>query len=163
VTPGRHAAVSGLLAAGCGFTYGAWAPALAAFAAGTCIDADHFLDFRLNRMGPFGPGRFVAACNEFRFRRFYLLAHALEWILPFLAWTAFGDAPDWARAAGLSLGAHIAMDLVGNGMRARAYFLSYRVMHGFDPRAFVLELPPTGLAYWGSLEAFRRGKPARGS
>ncbi len=159
MTPGRHAAVSGLLAAGCGFTYGAWEPAVAAFVAGTCLDADHLVDFKLNRLGRFTPRRFVRACNEFRFRRFYLLAHALEWILPFLVWTALAPVAPWVRAAGLGLGAHMVMDLAGNGMSVRSYFLLYRLAHGFDSRVFVLDLPPTGLAYWGSLDAFRRGRP----
>lgn len=156
MTPGRHLFVSGLVAWGCAETWGP-APAAAALAAGTLIDLDHLLDWKLNRMGRFTPRRFVNACVRFELPKFYLFAHALEWIVPFLAWALAGDAPPVARAAGLGLLAHILMDLCGNGTGPLAYSLIHRWRLGFEARRLVIMLPPAARARWGSLAAYRRG------
>ena len=156
MSPGRHVFVSGLVAWGCAETLGP-APAVAAFAAGTVIDLDHLLDWRLNRMGRFTPRRFVDACMRFELRKFYLLAHALEWIVPFLVWALAGDVSPVVRAAGLGLLAHILMDLCGNGTTPLAYSLLNRWRHGFEARRLVVSLPPMALERWGSLAAYRRG------
>src|SRR5678809_643216 len=86
VSPGRHVLVSSLVATGCGVLWQSPAAAAAAFVGGTAIDVDHFIDFHLNRMGPFTWNRFVDVCSGFRLRRLYLVLHSLEVILPCLAW-----------------------------------------------------------------------------
>ena len=154
MTPGRHAAASGLLALGCGMTWNSPAAAVAAFAAGTALDLDHLLDYRWNKAGPFSPRRFVMMCARFRLEKLYLLAHSLEWIVPFLAWAWLADGPPWLKATGLGLGAHVLMDLAGNGMRPQTYFLLYRAAVGFDSRKLVGILPPEAVAYWGSYDAY---------
>lgn len=161
MTPGRHLLASGLVAAGCGLLWRSPAAAAAALVAGTAIDVDHFIDYRMNPTPPFTVPRFLDACNGFKLRRFYLLLHSLEWILPFLAWTAWTSGPPWVKAAGLGLGIHMAMDLAGNGMRVPAYFLVVRAFRRFDARHFVYQLPPEALAVWGSVENWRAETPLR--
>jgi hypothetical protein len=161
MTPGRHVLASGLVAVACGSLWHSRGAAAAAFIAGTAIDIDHVIDYRLNGMPPFTVPRFLDACNRFRLRRFYLVLHSLEWILPFLAWTATAGGAPWIKAAGLGLGVHMAMDLLGNGMRVPAYFLTVRAAAGFDARQFVYQLPPEALATWGSLDAWREAGPPR--
>ena len=179
--PSRHAAVSALLALGCGMTYRSPAAAVAVFMGGTAIDADHLLDFWLNEIpasgrdefprprGRFGLSRlhlllrswnrFVCMCKEYRFLRLYLLAHSWEWIVPFLAFTWAWPVPQWLKAAGLGVCSHMFMDVVGNGIGIKAYSLVYRIAVGFDARRMVWFLPPEGLAYWGSYPAYMRGIP----
>lgn len=156
MTPGRHAFVSGLAAWGCGELWGP-GPAAAAFAAGTLIDLDHLIDWRLNRMGRFTPARFMNACVRFELPKFYLFAHSLEWIVPFLVYALACGVPPVIRAAGLGLLAHILMDLCGNGTTPLAYSLIWRWRRRFEARRLVVALPPTALARWGSLAAYRRG------
>lgn len=157
MSPGRHVLVSGLVATGCGALWHSPAAAVAAFVAGTAIDVDHFIDFHLNRMGPFSVPRFIDVCSGFRLRRLYLLAHSLEWILPFLAWVAVLPGPRWLQAAGLGLGVHMFMDLIGNGMWPQAYFLSYRIAHRFDPLRCIFQLPQEAVEVWGDLHRWRAG------
>jgi len=162
LTPDRHLAVSGLLALGCGMTWRSPEAAVVALAAGTALDLDHLLDYSWNRSGRFTPARFVRMCAQFRLDRLYLLAHSLEWIIPFLAWSWLAEGPAWLKAAGLGLGSHIFMDMAGNGMRPMTYFFLYRWRAGFDSRKLVGLLPPEAIAYWGSYEAYlerRRKKP----
>ena len=156
MTPGRHALVAGLTAWSCAELWGP-GPGVAAFAAGTVIDLDHLLDWKLNRMGRFTLRRFVDACVRFELPRFYLLAHALEWIVPCIAWALLGDTPPVVRAAGLGLLGHILMDLCGNGVSPLAYSLIWRWRRGFEARRLVIALPPEARARWGSLAAYRRG------
>ena len=157
MSPGRHVLVSGLVATGCGCLWRSPAAAAAAFVAGTAIDVDHFLDFSLNRMGPFSVRRFIDVCSGFRLRRLYLLAHSLEWIVPFLLWAALPSQPRWIQAAGVGLGLHMLMDLIGNGMLPQAYFLSFRIARRFDPLDCIFQLPAEAVAVWGDLPAWRRG------
>jgi len=161
MTPARHLLASGLVAAGCGCLWRSPAAAAAALIAGTAIDVDHFIDYRMNPTPPFTVSRFLEVCNGFKLRRLYLLLHSLEWILPCLAWVAAASGPPWVKAAGLSLGIHMAMDLTGNGMRLPAYFLTYRVARRFDARHFIYQLPPDALAVWGSVENWRDDTPPR--
>lgn len=161
MTPSRHVAVSAVLAAGCGLAWHSTEAAVAALAGGVLLDVDHGLDYLWNRVGPFTARRFVRLCVEYRLRRFYLLAHSLEWLVPFCAGAWLLPSPIWARAAALGLILHMGLDIAGNGMRLPAYFLLYRWRHGFDARAMVLRLPPEALRWWGSLAAYRQGRPAR--
>jgi len=163
VTASRHAVVSAALAAGCGLAWNSAAAAAGAFAGGTLLDIDHLLDYRWNRVGPFEVRRFVRFCNQYRLRKYYLFLHSFEWLVPFclVAWLA--GAPPWMQAAAVGLVVHIAMDIHGNGMRLSAYFFLFRVRRGFDSRAFVLRLPPEAIRWWGSLEAYRKGRPEKRS
>lgn len=157
MSPGAHAGVSALIAVAAGQTWGPEA-AVAAFAGGTAIDVDHFLDWRWNRQGRFTPRRFVERCVRFQLPRFYLVAHTLEWILPFLWWAACTPAPGWAKGCACGLLSHVVMDVMGNGMRLPAYLLVYRWAHGFDPRRFVYRLPPEAVAWWGSYGDWQAGR-----
>lgn len=156
MSPDRHAVVAALTAWGCAEIWGP-GPAAAAFAAGTLIDLDHLLDWKLNRMGRFTPRRFVDACVRFELPKFYLFAHALEWMVPFIAWALLGDVSPAVRAAGLGLLGHLLMDLCGNGTSPLAYSLIWRWRQGFEARRLVVMLPPAARARWGSLAAYRRG------
>ncbi len=161
--PDRHLAASVVLATGCWIVWESPAVAAAALVGGTVVDVDHLLEFRLNRAGRFTVRRFVRLCNEYRLAKLHLVLHSLEWILPFTAWAFwFGGAP-WARAAALGLVLHMAMDFVGNGMRAGAYFFLYRSAYGFDSRKLVVRLPNEALAYWGSFKDYMKRKPRRRS
>ena len=160
MSPGRQVLVSGLVATGYGCLWRSPAAAAAAFVAGTAIDLDHLIDFHLNRSGPFTVRRFVDVCSGFRLRRLYLLAHSLEWIVPFLLWTAVPAQPRWVQAAGVGLGLHMAMDLIGNGMLPQAYLLSYRAACRFDPVRCIFQLPAEAVTVWGDLPRWRRGMQA---
>jgi len=161
MSPGKHAVASGLIAAGTGVLFGSPAAGAAAFVAGTLIDLDHFFDYALNRLGPFGVRKFVRLCVQYRLDRFYLLAHSFELLIPFLVLAFWPGSPVWLKGAGIGVAVHMAMDLSGNGLRLSAYFLTYRICKGFDARSFVLRLPREALDYWGSFEAYMRGRPGR--
>jgi hypothetical protein len=147
--------MSALAAWGCAETWGPAAGA-AAFAGGTLIDLDHLADWFLNGRRGFSVRAFVDACVRFKFRRFFLLAHSAEWILPFLVWAGSGAAPPTARAFALGLALHVVMDLLGNGTRPLFWSLVYRAAQGFRADAFVVRLPPEALDWWGDLDRWRR-------
>lgn len=161
MSPGRHLAVSSALALGCGWAFRSPEAAGAAFLAGTALDFDHLLDFKLNRSGRLTPARLLRQCNEYRFDRLYLVLHSLEAAGAFAAWAFLAGGPVWAQAAAVSLAVHMMMDAVGNGMNAGAYFLSYRIAVGFESRKLVARLPPEAMAYWGSYANYRRRRPLR--
>jgi len=161
MSPGRHAAVSAVLAAGVGVFGGDPATALATFVGGTAIDADHLADYFLNHQGKFSVSRFVKLCNQYRLRRIYLFAHALELLIPLILAAFILDTPLWIRGAALGVGVHMLMDLHGNGLHPRAYLLTWRIWAGFDFRRAVAWLPESGLNYWGSYRAFIRGIPEK--
>ncbi len=157
MSPVAHAGVSTLVALAAGETWGP-AAAVAAFAGGTVIDVDHFLDWRWNRMGRFTVRRFVSRCMQFRLPRFYLVAHAGEWIVPFLLWAWLDATSPLVKGFAAGLLSHACMDLLGNGLRLPAYLLTYRWWHGFDSRRLVSRLPAGGVAWWGSERAWRLGR-----
>jgi hypothetical protein len=161
MTPSRHVAASAVLAAGCGLVWRSPEAVVAALAGGVLLDLDHLLDYTWNRAGPFTPRRFVRLCVQYRLRRLYLPLHSFEWLVPFCLAAWWFPAPPWARASSLGLILHMGMDVAGNGMAFPAYAFLYRWRHSFDARALVLRLPPEGIAWWGSLAAFRRGRPLR--
>jgi hypothetical protein len=148
------------LAAGCWAAWGRDA-GVAAFAAGTLLDVDHFIDYRWNGHRDFDPGRFVRLCREYRLPRFYLFLHSLEWIVPFSVWALFFSGVPWLRASALGLILHMALDLTGNGLRPLAYVLVWRMRRSFESRRLVSKLPSEAMDYWGTQAAFMRGKPDR--
>jgi hypothetical protein len=161
MSPGRHAVASAAVGAGIGFIWRDPVAAMAAVLAGTLIDADHLLDYFLNHAGRFTVYRFVTFCNQYRLRKFYLLAHSLDLIIPAVVAAFMFPSPLWVRGAAGAVALHMAMDLYGNGLYIKAYFLSWRILAGFDFRRAVAWLPESGLEYWGSHAAFLRGKPAK--
>lgn len=159
MSPGRHALVSVALSSGT-FAVTRDIPAAAAvFLGGTAIDLDHLFDFFLNRGGRFTPNRFVRVCEQFRLGKFFLFLHSLEWIIPFVVLAFALPLPLWVRGLAVGLGVHMALDLRGNGMHPWAYFLSFRIAKRFNSRACVDRLPRSGMEYWGSMRAYRRGIP----
>jgi len=163
MSPQKHAAVSAVMALGVGVIGGDAIAVTATFLAGTAIDVDHLMDFFLNRQGRFTISRFVSVCNQYRLSRIYLFAHSLELIIPLVLAAFILDAPLWVRGAALGVVVHMAMDLYGNGLYIKAYFLSWRIAVGFNFLRAVAWLPQSGLDYWGSYRAFLRGKPESGS
>ncbi len=159
MSPGTHLGAS--LAAGIGAyaALGSWQTGAGALIAGVVLDLDHLADYALNPLGRFRVRKFLQVCNQYRLKRFYLFAHSLEWIIPFLFLVWAWPAPDFLVGAAAGLALHMGMDMAGNGMRIQAYFLLYRLYHGFDPRKMLFRLPSGGLAYWGSFAAFMRGRP----
>lgn len=159
MSPAWHVAASASLAGGVAAIGGDIRAVGATFLAGTALDADHLLDYYLNRSGKFTVRRFLAICNQYRLRRLFLFAHSLELIIPAILAAFMLDSPLWLRGAALSIGVHMAMDLYANGMYPKAYFLSWRIAVGFDFRRAIAWLPQSGLEYWGSYRAFMKGKP----
>ena len=113
----------------------------------------------LNHSGKFSITRFVTVCNQYRLRKFFLVAHSLDLIIPLVLAAFIFPAPLWVRAASTGIVVHMAMDLYGNGLYPKAYFLSWRIFSRFDFRRAVSWLPESGLEYWGSYGAFLRGRP----
>ena len=161
MSPGRHAAVSAILAGGVGIFGRDPLAAFATFVAGTAIDIDHLGDYFLNHSGRFTVSRFLLVCNQYRLRRIFLFMHSLELIIPMIICAFLFDSPLWVKGAAAGVAVHMAMDLYGNGLYPKAYFLSWRLAVGFDFHRAVAWLPASGLDYWGSYRSFLRGKPAK--
>jgi hypothetical protein len=129
--------------------------------AGTLLDVDHFLDYRLNGHRDLDPKKFVDLCRQYRLPRFFFPLHSYEWIVPYCIWALFFSGTPWVMASALGLILHMALDLKGNGLQPLAYSFIWRVRNFFESRRLVRKLPPEALEYWGTQKAYMRGHPAR--
>ena len=106
---------------------------LAATATGVAVDVDHLLEYYL---------WFVKGDNS---RVFYLL-HSYELLVPcILAGVLSGGNPVVIGVSAAFLG-HLLTDQIANPMHPLAYFLTFRVINGFD-RAKLVRQP------WDELRA----------
>ncbi|MFA5043121.1 MAG: hypothetical protein WC381_09225 [Kiritimatiellia bacterium] len=126
--------------------------ALACFLMGVFIDLDHIVDFLYNHRRHLRLRRFFAAFEFEILENIFVFLHSWEFALVWLALLLC--VPDVRRplALGLFVGfvTHLALDNIFNRHARWAYFLLYRLRHGF-----------AGKYYYGAREYRKRLKCAR--
>lgn len=112
------------------------ASALACFTAGVFIDLDHIVDYYVNYGPSFRTTHFFRVFRDDVFKHVVVFLHSWEWMLVCLAILWFLD---WKPAAvGFFIGAfaHLALDNLFNNHSPPAYFITYRLLHGFSAKHF---------------------------
>lgn len=128
-----HIKASGVLGLGVYAYTGEYLPSIACFLSGWLIDIDHFLDWRAN----FGPtldhARVFRNFERGRLRYVYTIFHGWEYVIAVLVLYALYDLPPWATYAALGYTCHLILDQIFNRpKRSLFYFLTYRILHGFN-------------------------------
>jgi len=128
------------------------AAALACFLMGVCIDCDHIFDFIYNNRRHLNFRRFFTAFEFEALENIFVFLHSWEFIMVWLALLLGMPGARQPVALGLFIGfaTHLALDNLFNRHSRWAYFLLYRLRHGF-----------AGKYYYGAGEYRRRLKRAR--
>jgi len=98
---------------------------------GVLVDVDHGFDYlyserRLN----FNLREFLASRYWHKSGRIFILFHAFEYLpLVYFGWRMKGRK--WSTLAAAAMFIHVLIDLAVNDLRLLAYFIVYRVAHGF--------------------------------
>ncbi|OGM02435.1 hypothetical protein A3K72_02320 [Candidatus Woesearchaeota archaeon RBG_13_36_6] len=95
------------------------------------IDLDHFFDFWVYKKKITFSREFFEKYCEIS-GKIYIFFHSFELIL--LLWVLFAVFDIGIVGIGIIVGllSHLVIDLLGNGMHPLGYFLTYRVLKGFD-------------------------------
>jgi hypothetical protein len=107
------------------------AAAIGSFLAGALLDADHFIDYYLNYGFSINLKAMHDAMNEYRLPKIYILLHSFELLSVFWALVFLIPLSMFYFAVALGLTQHIILDQIANPVMPRAYFLTYRIAHGF--------------------------------
>ena len=106
--------------------------AFISFLAGTCIDADHFIDYYSSHSFTFDLRKIYRECYLVNLKRLYLVLHSYE--LAMLLWAAtalFGLGNFW-KAVSIGLTQHLIFDQLTNPLVGPGYFFLYRMSKGFE-------------------------------
>ena len=118
----------------CLMVTGSKALAITNFVVGVFIDADHFLDFYLNKgfSLKFNLMNFYKTCVEYKLTKFYFILHSFELLI--ILWLIIIAYPTnlilWGIAIGMTQ--HLILDIIFNRIGLKGYFLSYRLIKNFE-------------------------------
>lgn len=140
--PSQHVALSLVSGTALGLAQGSWVAGTACAAIGILIDADHLVDFWIERGFSLNPRKFFDFCYRGTSRKFYDILHGYEFIPVWWALPAAAGLDDlaWGLAVGYAL--HLLGDQLGNRHLHRwTYFLTFRAWHRFEWKKIVLQHP----------------------
>jgi hypothetical protein len=128
------------------------AAALACFLMGVLVDLDHVIDFLYNSRRHLRIHRFFAVFEFEILENIFVFLHSWEFALVWLALLFCGPGVRQPVTLGLFIGfvTHLGLDNLFNRHSRWAYFLLYRLRHGF-----------AGKYYYGAREYRRRLKHVR--
>jgi len=140
--PQYHIVVSLLLASIFFYFTHSLLVALLCFIPGIFIDADKLLDFWIYKKRIMWLGKktieeeFLNEDQSFydKWERIPAFLHSLELLIPLWVWAYFSNSYLFALALTAGFLSHIILDILDYGVKPIAYFLSYRLIHGFDIR-----------------------------
>ena len=150
--PSKHVIVSLLVSALVWWWLRSSAAAVACFLTGVFIDLDHIVDFFYNKRDHFRVHRFFAAFKFGVFENIFVFLHSWEFALIWLALLLSLPEARQPVVLGLFIGfvTHLGLDNLFNRHARWAYFLFYRLWHGF-----------AGKYFYGAREYRQRLKRAR--
>ncbi len=119
-----------------------WVAGVSCCLVGILVDADHYLDFWLNRGFSLNLKRLMDFCYHGTSTKFYDILHGYEYI-PFYVWIA--TIPGH-RDLGIGLVVGYTLHLVGDQfynshLHRWTYFLTFRIWHRFESSEIVLYNP----------------------
>ena len=140
--PDQHVTISVGSGVILGMLMRSWVAGVSCCLVGIFVDADHYFDLWLNRGFTLSPKKLLDFCYNGESKRFFDILHGFEYI-PLLFWlgSLLGHKNlAWGVTIGYSL--HIIGDYFFNTHLNRwTYFLTYRIIKGFDSRSIVLSRP----------------------
>jgi len=117
------------------------AMSISSFVAGVFIDIDHFIDYLCVFPSRLSVSHFFGTFSENKLKRVYVFFHAWE-LIPLLVIVSWSMNWDYCLL-GVTIGIlqHMFLDQMGNQASPLSYFLSWRLLKGFDfkrcfPRKF---------------------------
>ena len=136
MTPLPHAIVAGAAGALFGYITQSWAGAVACLVGGVAIDADHLIDFWLEKKRvPRNYGELKRYCIEETSGRVYLVAHSYEVLaVLWLSYALFRHVLWLGVLTGMTV--HMLQDTFFGGGYPLSYFWMYRRRFGFPKEAF---------------------------
>jgi hypothetical protein len=112
---------------------------IVSFCAGVFIDLDHLFDYFYSHSFTINPKKVYQACLEMNLKRWFLFLHSYELVALFwIAIWLFSLSAVW-KALAIGFTQHIIFDQITNPINTCGYFLTYRIMRGFDKRALIKE------------------------
>jgi hypothetical protein len=130
--PIPHVVTSGIVSALVWIWFKSFGCAAVSFITGVFIDLDHLVDYYSAHRFTFSIKRIYCACLRVNFRKLYLLLHSYELVA--ILWAAiclFSLSNIW-KAAAIGLTQHLIFDQISNPINTFGYFLTYRIINGFD-------------------------------
>jgi len=131
--PQYHIAASSILAVAFYYLTNSVSASFLCFFSGFCIDIDHLLDFWLYKKR--------IAFSEEVFQDFYIkwdkvpvLLHSVELLIPLWSLGYAFTPVSFVVAVSAGFVLHIILDLFTNETKPLGYFLSYRLVKGFDKK-----------------------------
>ncbi|MDD5482552.1 MAG: hypothetical protein PHP98_02700 [Kiritimatiellae bacterium] len=110
--------------------------AAACFATGVFLDIDHLIDYAINYGGRIRIRHLFKAFEYEAFENIFVFLHSWEFVVIYLALLWLVDWQPVAIGAGIGLLVHLLLDHFFNDHSRLAYFLSYRMLHGFSGKHF---------------------------
>ena len=130
-----HVVASGVVAASFHALAHSWPATTACFLSGILIDVDHYWEYYLVRKKmPCSYQDLVDFCFYDKHSKLYLIFHSYEYLVLF--WLAITVLDLGLVFQGIALGAtvHLLFDQFTNPIKPLYYFLTYRIIHGFDKK-----------------------------
>ncbi len=111
--------------------------AAASFAAGVFIDIDHLIDYYVKYGLTFKLRSIYDTCARLDMKRVYVVFHSYEIVI--LAWLIIWAAglPNVWKAIAIGLTQHLIFDQLTNRAGRFGYFITYRLLKGFDRNALI--------------------------
>lgn len=136
MSPVQHITVSAVVSALL------WAFLRDATAAGVCfltgvfMDLDHLIDYAYNYGPRFRLKHFFSAFKHEAFENIFVFLHSWEFIALYVAVLWIINWQPVVMGAVIGVAVHLCFDHLFNKHSRFAYFLSYRIFHGFSARHF---------------------------
>ncbi|OGW85460.1 MAG: hypothetical protein A2987_02730 [Omnitrophica bacterium RIFCSPLOWO2_01_FULL_45_10] len=137
--PLAHVGVSGLVSILVGAYFKSFGCAILSFVAGVFVDLDHVLDYYLNHGFTLQASKIYYACLEFNLKRIYILLHSYEVIILFWVWLFLRGQGNLYTAIAIGMTQHVVFDQLTNPLDGLGYFLTYRIIKGFDKNLLIKE------------------------
>lgn len=106
------------------------------FLTGILMDLDHLIDYAYNYGPRFRLKHFFSAFRYEAFENIFVFLHSWEFIALYFAILWLIDWQPVALGAVIGVAVHLGLDHFFNEHSRFAYFLSYRIFHGFSARHF---------------------------
>jgi len=135
--PLGHAVASGFISIFVWVHFKSIGLAAISFASGILIDLDHFIDYYSNHAFTVNVKRMYDNCVNIRFKKLYLLLHSYEIIA--LLWIAIYvfSLPNVWKAIAIGFTQHLLFDQITNPINKLGYFLTFRVLKGFNKELII--------------------------
>lgn len=127
-----HLTASFIISAVILLIFKSWPLTIASFIAGVFIDLDHWWDFIYHRGFSLSPQKFFAFFREHALVKGFVLLHAWEWLALLCAVSWYSNWNPWLTGVFIGMSHHMIFDQIFNVAKPLSYFITYRIINGFD-------------------------------